>query len=231
MSRRNTAIATPDSYCAIPIPASDAVLALRPHAVQLSFGPNERLFSEGADARNAYIVETGVIRLCTTSPQRGRVIWDFRFRGDAIGLQRSAYPWTGEAVTAGELLCISMPDAKHLFEESASAVGLVAYAWQLESEAWRFHGALPGQSANQRLAAFLIRFSQRTNTPIGQPMMLPIGLNDIACHLDLPPEDLSAAFSELSRQGVIEIRSRGTCTILDATTMLGLAVQALAKKL
>lgn len=210
---------------------SDAVLALRPHAVQLSFGPNERLFSEGADAKSAYIVETGVIRLCTTSPQRGRIIWDFMFQGDPVGLQRGAYRWTGEAVTAGELLCISMPQAGHLFEESASAVGLVAYAWQLEAEAWRFRRDLPGQSTNQRIAAFLIRLSQRTNTPIGQPILLPIGIDDIACHLELDPGKLSAACSELSRQGVIEIRNGRSCTILDATTLVGLAVQALAKKL
>src|ERR1700752_2659884 len=102
---------------------------------------------------------------------------------------------------------MSKTQAGDLLRPSVRSNGLVAHAWQTATDAWRFHRALPGQAPKQRLASFLIRLSQRTNTPLRQPIMLPIGMNDIACHLELHPADLSAAFTELSRQRVIDIRA------------------------
>jgi CRP/FNR family transcriptional regulator, anaerobic regulatory protein len=208
---------------------SEAVLALQPYSERVTVAPNTKIVTEGDDANHAYIIERGFVRLCTRTTKGSPFIADFMVPSDIFGvIEQDLYLWTAEAVTEVHLLRMSKTQAGNLLHPSAKSNGLVAHAWQTAADAWRFHRAVPGQSPKQRLASFLIRLSQRTNTPIGQPILVPMGLNDIACHTELHPADLTAAWSDLARQQVIEIRKAGSCTILNATAVLELAVPAAA---
>lgn len=210
---------------------SKALKRLRRHAVAISIASDETIFSEGDNAADAYIVIRGVARLCMTTLQCGRTISDFMLVNDPLGvIEQTSYAWTAEAATDLDLLRISKAQAGELLGDSGSEDGFASYAWQLAADAWRFQRALEEQSPIQRLACFLVRFSQRTNTPTGHPMNLPISHSDIACHLGLTADQVSQSFAALTRQRAIGTHDSGTCTILDSTALIGLVVQAMLPK-
>ena len=211
----------------------DAFESLRPFAVPISIAANQPIFSAGEDAADFYVVSRGVVRLCMATPQDDRLISDFMLANEPLGVvEHSSCRWSAsaEAVTDADLLRISKAQAGYLLEDDTKAKGLASHAWRLAADAWRFRRTLIDKTPNQRLACFLIRFSQRTNTPIGRPMKLPISHRDIACHLGLMTEDVSAGFASFQRGGVIDLRDRVHCTILNATTVIGLAVQNMPMK-
>jgi CRP-like cAMP-binding protein len=206
---------------------ADAIQALAPYTTQMTARPNEKIFSESEVATHAYIIERGVVRLATRTPQGSRFISDFVLAGEAFGIiEQNLYLWNAEAITEVQLLKFSRTEAADLLTASARSNGLLAHAWDVASDAWRFLRTIPGQTSSQRVAAFLIRMSQRTNTPIGKPIDLPISLDDIAAHIVLKPAEVSSALGELARQRVIEFQPGRSCTILNATTLLGMAVQS-----
>jgi len=200
---------------------------LRPHAETISIPSGETIFSEGDEAASVYIIKCGVVRLCMTTPQCGRMISDFMFADDPLGaVGQSSYTWTAEAAADVELFRLSSAEADDLLGKSGNKDVLCSCAWQLAADAWRFQRALIEQTPNQRLACFLVRVSQRTNTPVGHPMSLEISHPDIACHLGLSPEELSGSFNALAGQRAIDTSVAGTCTILDPTTVIELALRA-----
>lgn len=208
------------------ISLSRAIKLLRQHAVAISAASGDTIFSEGDNAANIYIVERGVVRLCMKTLQSGRIISDFMLAHDPLGaIEKSSYAWTAEAATDVDLLQISKGDAGDLLGRSGNMNVLSSQAWQLAADAWRLQKAMEEQAPNRRLACFLIRFSQRTNTPIGRPMRLGISHRDIACHLGLSEEELEGSIVALTREHVIDTRDT-TCTILDTTAVIELALQA-----
>lgn len=209
---------------------SETIELLRPHGVGVSIASNRMIFSEGDTATDAYVIIEGVARLCTTTAQRGRMVSDFMFAGEPLGvIQQGSYMWTAESATDLDLLRIPTAKISELLNPGGGENGLVSYSWQLAADAWRFQKVMTGMSPDQRLAYFIVRLSQRTNTPIGEPIGLPMTHDDIACHLGLGPDDISDSFSRLTRQQTIKMNG-SVCTILDASAVIGLAVRGMPKK-
>jgi CRP/FNR family transcriptional regulator, anaerobic regulatory protein len=206
---------------------SRAIKLLCPRADAISVALDNAIFSEGDHAANFYFIKRGVVRLCMTTLQCGRNIADFMFANDPLGvIEQDSYTCTAEAATDVELLQISRAEVVHLLAGSRNMEALSSYAWQLAADAWRFQRTLEEQAPDRRLACFLIRVSQRTNTPIGRPMRLGISDRDLACHLGLTSEEVSGSLASLVRQRAIDNRNIGTYTILDATAIVELALQA-----
>ena len=205
---------------------SRALDLLQPHAEAVRIASGETIFSEGDNAANVYIIKCGVVRLSMTTLQTGRIISDFMLDNDPLGaVGQSSYTHTAEAATDVDLFRLSRAQADDLLAESGNKDILSSYAWQLAANAWAFQRAFVEQTPNQRVACFLVRFSQRTSTPVGSPMSLQISHRDIACHLRVSPEELSGSFEALAGQRAINISIAGICTILDATAVIELALR------
>jgi CRP/FNR family transcriptional regulator, anaerobic regulatory protein len=207
---------------------SKALKLLRPRADTISIPSGETIFCEGDNAANVYIVNSGVARLCMTTLQCGRMISDFMLTDEPLGtIGQSSYAWTAEAATDIELLRLSRVEADDLLGETGDKNILVSYAWQLAADAWRFQMSMVEQTPDQRLACFLVKFSQRSGTPVGLPINLKIARRDIACHLGISAQELSASFKALAGRRVIDTSVAGSCTILNPTAIIGLALRAI----
>lgn len=210
---------------------SRALMPLHRRAEPVRIASGETIFSEGENAANIYIIKRGVVRLCMTTIECGRKITDFMLAGDPLGaMEQTSYMWTAEAATDVDLLRITRAEVDDFLGRSGTKDALGSYEWQLAADAWRFQRAMIEQPPDQRVACFLVRFSQRTCTPAGHPLSLQISHKDIACHLGLTPEELSRSLEALAEQRAIDASTRGACTILDASVVIELVLRTALPK-
>ena len=204
-----------------------ALELLRSRAENVSIPAGETIFFEEDDAANVYIIKCGVVRLCMTTLQCGKMISDFMFPNDPLGsVGQSSYMCTAEAASDVDLFRLSRAEADDLLGQAGNKDVLSSHAWQLAADAWRFQKVMGEQTPDQRLACFLVKVSQRTQTPVGRPMNLQISHADIACYLGLSADELSGSFDALAGQHAINASVAGTCTIMDPTAVIELALRA-----
>jgi len=197
---------------------------LRLKGVRMRFERNEEIFGEDEPADYVYCVLSGAVRAMRFSSDGRRQILDFHLPGDVFGLEcGERHALSAEAVITSNVAMVrrSLID-KAVAESPAAARTVLKLTSQTLSSA-RDHAMVLGRKgAGERVAAFLLRFSDRC--AVQQEIDLPMSRADIADFLGLTIETVSRAFTEMERQCAIALpssrhvvmRNRGALLQLEA---------------
>lgn len=172
------------------------------------FRPGQTIFTEGDDLENYYNVADGVVRLVRFLPNGRRVVLEFLYKGDFLGLNaKGRYAYTAEAITPVKLCRFPKSRLLALFKEIP----------KMESQLFGMHADklvtaqnrivdLTRKSPCERLAAFLLTLAEKDALKAkADGLTLPVAREDIAAYLGLTIWTVSRAFSELRRNGLIRI--------------------------
>ena len=186
---------------------------------------HDHLFYEGDDRSHIYIIESGWVKLYRTLIDGQRQVVGFSNGGSVLGVESEAEYLNGcEAVT--ELTVRAIPVSK-LGEICASDPGI---ARQLLQQVGRQLGAaqaqltaVGSQSAEQRLATFLLSIADYSVGSEDGEFDLPMRRGDMADFLGLRLETVSRKISDFQRRGWIKMQSLYRCRILRRAVLVELA--------
>jgi CRP/FNR family nitrogen fixation transcriptional regulator len=175
--------------------------------VSMRFDRNEEIFGEDETADYVYRVESGAVRTMRFSSDGRRQILGFHLPGDVFGLELCGlHTLTAEAVVPSDIVMVrrSLLDKAAAENPAAARVVLQLTAQSLSSA--RDHAMVLGRKgAGERVAAFLLRFADRSASKL--ELDLPMSRADIADFLGLTIETVSRAFTEMERQCAIALPS------------------------
>lgn len=176
-------------------------------ADQRAVEPRRTLFREGDPADAVYTITSGTIRLQNDLPDGRRQVVGFAVPGDFLGLVLPEnHGVSAEAITtatfcrfdrARYMALVDRKPAllKRLHEEASHELGFA-----------RDHMMILGRrKAEERVAAFLLRWRDRMATLTGRSatLPLPMGRQDIADYLGLTIETVSRIFARWMREKII----------------------------
>jgi CRP-like cAMP-binding protein len=183
------------------------VRGLRRAPLKLRFSRNETIFNEGDEAKYAYKLVRGAVRLCKHMADGRRQIVEFLLPGDSFGfLQFGFYSFTAEAIGRVAMICYP---AHQIEQVSNSTPDLCRRLLVLLSQ--RLLGMqdrlvlLGRQTAKERVASFLISLADRSGTEEDTPLELPMSRQDIADYLGIAMETVCRELGDLKRARTISI--------------------------
>jgi CRP/FNR family transcriptional regulator, transcriptional activator FtrB len=179
-------------------------------------GAGTELCREGDTARSLHILLDGLITLSAEAPNGRKavveVIRPTRHVVLATVLAKLPYAVTAEAIAASRLLVIDAAGLHTLLREDAALADGLMRGQALDFRAMvRQVCDLKLQTAAQRLGCYLLELSQQQHFARGGQFRLPIGKQLLAAQLGCRPENISRAFTSLSKLGV---ETRGKLVIL-----------------
>ena len=189
----------------------------------MSFLRDAEIYRENGPANYLYKVIRGTVRTYKALSNGRRQIRAFYMPGDIFGLETAeAHAFSAEAVTDAELLVIKRSAVVAL---AARDHDIARQLWSLTSrelEHVRGHVLLLTQSAQERVASFLLQMANRV--PAGDEVELPMSRRDIADYLGLTIETVSRTLTQLERGAAIALptsrrvvlRSRSALSRLNA---------------
>ena len=189
--------------------------APRPAALR-TIPAHEHVFFEG-DARDSlYVVESGWVKLYRTLVDGQRQIVGFANKGSILGLESDAEHSNGcEAITPVTVRVIPIARVTEIcLRDGKLADQLLRQVGRQLGAAQAQLAAIGAQSAEQKLANFLLTTSDLCDvTPDGQ-FDLPMRRGDMAEFLGLRLETVSRKMSEFQRRGWIRMTSLYHCVIV-----------------
>jgi CRP/FNR family nitrogen fixation transcriptional regulator len=166
----------------------------------------ERVFTEGQSADHFYQVRSGIVRTYTISDDGRRTIDGFHFAGDIFGLELGALHRNSAAgidditVVAFRYSDIdSFADADETFAKELR-LSLIANLARAQDHIL----LLARKTAAEKIAGFLVQMAQRA--AISKTGNLPLHHADIADYLGLSRETVSRVLSDLSFDGLVEVK-------------------------
>lgn len=187
---------------------------------------HEHIFFEGDERDHLYIVESGWVKLYRTLVDGQRQIVGFANRGSILGLESDVEHVNGcEAITDVQIRAlpvarvteICLRDGK-LAEQLLRQVGRQLGAAQAQL------AAIGAQSAEQKLANFLLTISDLCEVRPDGSFDLPMRRGDMAEFLGLRLETVSRKMSEFQRRGWIGMTSLYGCMLRRRDILEGMAM-------
>jgi CRP-like cAMP-binding protein len=180
------------------------------------FAAHQHLFYEGDDKTHLFIITSGWVKLYRTLINGQRQVVGFANAGSILGLEADADQSNGcEAITAVTAYAIPSGSVSELCRRDS------VFAEQMLRQVGRQLGAAQAQlasvgtqSADQKLATFLISIADLCGTEGGDEFDLPMRRGDMAEFLGLRLETVSRKMSEFQRRGWIEMSSLYHCRIV-----------------
>lgn len=176
------------------------------------FARGETVFSEGDRATGFYLLASGTMKLCKTSPDGREKVLHFAYPGETFAeaafFGDGNYPADARSTEAGEALFFPRDAFMGLLERNprfsmnliiALSLLLRRFARQIEE--------LSFAEVPTRLAAYLLDLAQRKSTSYqGRTYVdLDIKKGELAASLGTVSETLSRAFRKLKEEGVIDV--------------------------
>jgi CRP/FNR family transcriptional regulator, anaerobic regulatory protein len=183
------------------------VEALLGIGITLEKAAGQTLLVEGDPRSHAYRILAGAVRLFKALPDGRRQVLDFGTAGECFGLiGAELYSYSVEAVVRTTVSRHPLAQIEGALEARPRlAIGLLELA-RADLERARAQMLLLGRkSAEERVAAFLVRFAERGCRPV---VRLPISRQDIADYLGLTVETVSRTLSQFRRDGLIAQEGR-----------------------
>ena len=217
--------------CAIPKPSfpvnADAFLSsLLPVGIRRRFARNETIYGEGESARFIYRVVTGAVRKCRHMPDGRRQIMEFRLAGEFFGLlETEEYMLTAEAL--GDTVVIAYPRSQiaRLGDENPELRHYLSKMLCARFVASQNHLVMLGrQTAQERLASFLVELIDHNHTDDGDMLELPMNRQDIADYLGLTIETVCRLLSAMKRQRLVTIPDLHHLQIADVEALRDLSL-------
>jgi CRP/FNR family transcriptional regulator, anaerobic regulatory protein len=165
------------------------------------------IFSEGEDAHFIYSVNSGVVRISRYSDSGRRQVLALMLPGDLFGFPQGGR-YVNSAITASSASLYRVPWERLrellLHEPEMHLNMLIRVAFDLR-EAQRRIMILGQQNIGQRLASFLIDFSQHPDFYDERKRLLTLPLTrfDLGDYLGSAPETVARDFAKLEQLGAI----------------------------
>jgi len=188
-------------------------------------GAHEHLFYEGDERACIFVVESGWMKLYRTLINGQRQVVGFANAGSILGLEsedihvngcEAITPVTVRTILAKSLADICLVDTK-LAQQLLRQVGRQLGAAQAQL------AAIGAQSAEQKLATFLLSVADLCDATPGGAFDLPMRRGDMAEFLGLRLETVSRKMTEFQRRGWIEMTSLYHCRIVRSSLLKELA--------
>lgn len=173
----------------------------------------EYLFRAGEPMQQLYALRAGALKTTLLSPQGSEQITAFHLPGELIGLDALAterHPGYAVALESSQFCTLPL----HELEELAGCLpnlrkqllGLLSRELHLEQA----HGSSNRESAEQRLALFLLNLSMRYSSRglSAVNFILPMNRADLGNYLGLTIETVCRLLARYRRWGLIETRGR-----------------------
>ena len=174
----------------------------------------ERLYRAGQPFEWIYAVKSGSFKAFVEEPGGREGVVGFYFAGDLIGAEAIAGRCYPCGVRALEPSQVCMLHLEHL-ERTGRPVealqeALIKMLGMEIALSRRVTAALTGQSAEQRLAAFLLSVSERLKNRGFSPTILTLRMSrsDIGSYLGLARETVSRLLMKFQRGGLILLRKK-----------------------
>lgn len=174
----------------------------------------ETIFLKDDQFRSVFAVKSGSFKTYVPKVSGHDQVVGFHLIGELIGMEGLAdqhYPYTARALqdsSVCELRMESLADTGFLLEELQRGVinmlsAEVAFNHQLIT-------TLIHQSADQRLAGFLLNFTSRLQARGMRQVEFQIGMSrsDIGSYLGLASETVSRVFTRFQKNGLIQLRHK-----------------------
>ena len=187
----------------------------------LRFRPGQLIFDEGQKATRWYEVVRGTVRTCRFHMDGNRHLTGFFFSGDVFGADYGYYGTAAEAVTEVTVRCYRVGDIISDRRPGPQLDETVSMLFRAMSTAQRYLFIMGHRTASEKLAAFLLCLQQQALDD--QDIRLPMSRSDIADFLGLTIHTISRTFSDLARQGLIQVNGRHSVAIADYTGLCRLA--------
>jgi CRP/FNR family transcriptional regulator, nitrogen fixation regulation protein len=168
-----------------------------------SFTRDAEIYEENNPAEYLYKVVDGTVRTYKALSDGRRQIGAFYMTGDFFGLEDEVRAFSAEAVTDANLVAIKRSTVMALAAEENDVARQLWVLTSRELERMRNHIRLMVESAEQRVAAFLIEMADRLDR--GDDIELPMGRRDIADYLGLTVETVSRTFTHLEKMALIAL--------------------------
>jgi CRP/FNR family nitrogen fixation transcriptional regulator len=190
--------------------ATDAKSALSSFGTVSHFSRHNTIFGEGDDAKYSYHVVTGAVRLSKMMPDGRRQIAEFDLPGDFFGINwLQEHALTAEALTDVTLICYGRGRLERLGEENREVRGELFSTLRHDLWAAQNHLMILGrQSANERVASFLVQLMERGKHADKRSINIPMSRQDVADYLGLTIETVCRVLSKLRQSRVIDLPSR-----------------------
>ena len=191
----------------------------------IQLGAHEHLFFEG-DVRNClYIVECGWVKLYRTLVDGQRQVVGFASAGSILGLESDEYQANGcETITPVKVRPILMSSITELcLTDGKLAEQLLRQVGRQLGAAQAQLAAVGAQSAEQKLATFLLSIADLCDVSHDGEFDLPMRRGDMAEFLGLRLETVSRKITEFQRRGWIAMASLYHCRILHRSALQDLA--------
>ncbi len=203
------------------------LMAKRLHAAfPRKLAANETLWCEGEERSHVFIIRTGSVCLSRTLPNGRRIVLDFAYPGDIIGIGSDTHPCDAHTIQLTRLEVVPAAAFKRAVAEDPElgrqASNQIANAL---TAAYQHVVVISKLSANERLASFLMSLSQRNEANGLGPasVLLPMKRVDIADFLGLTIETVSRMFTKFKDQGLIELDQHNVVVFRDMAKLRALA--------
>jgi CRP-like cAMP-binding protein len=176
---------------------------------------HEHIFFEGDERDHLYVVESGWVKLYRTLVDGQRQIVGFANRGCILGLESDVEYSNGcEAITSVQVRAIPIGRVAEIcLRDGALADQLLRQVGRQLGAAQAQLAAIGAQSAEQKLATFLLTISDLCETQPDGSFDLPMRRGDMAEFLGLRLETVSRKMTEFQRRGWIAMTSLYHCRL------------------
>jgi CRP/FNR family transcriptional regulator len=185
----------------------------------VNFSQGQTIIDEGEQADFLFNLTQGAIRLYKLMADGRRQITGFLFEGDFLGIAlNEQYAYSAEAI--GEVTLCRFPRQK--FEVMLDAFPhlekrLLGVASNELAQAQDQMLLLGRKTAREKVVSFLSALSRRAvdRESDASPVYLPMSRADIADYLGLTTETVSRTFTNLKRDGYIQLKAGGYVELPD----------------
>lgn len=180
---------------------------------QVDFTQGQTIIDEGEPANFLFNLTQGAIRLYKLLPDGRRQITGFLFEGDFLGIAlNEQYAYSAEAI--GDVGLCRFPRQKleaMLDEFPHLEKRLLGVASNELAQAQDQMLLLGRKTAREKVVSFLSALSRRavSRESDASPVYLPMSRADIADYLGLTTETVSRTFTNLKRDGYIQLKAGG----------------------
>jgi CRP/FNR family transcriptional regulator, nitrogen fixation regulation protein len=189
-----------------------------------SFMRDAEIYEENNPAEYLYKVVDGTVRTYKALSDGRRQIGAFYMPGDFFGLEDEVRAFSAEAVTDANLVAIKRSTVIALAAEENDVARQLWVLTSRELERTRNHIRLMVESAEQRVAAFLIEMADRLDS--GDDVELPMGRRDVADYLGLTVETVSRTFTHLEKMALIALPASRRVVLRNRPALAQLAAVA-----
>ncbi len=186
---------------------SDEIQELEAIAHHQTHEAKTSLFQEGDPVHSLFTITSGTIRLQHDLPDGRRQVVGFAIPGDFLGLAREErFGFTADALTRVSLCRFDRRRFLELVERHPELLRRLHEAASHELALAQEHMVVLGRRrAEERVAAFLLRWWDRLNVVQGHSVTvpLPMGRQDMADHLGLTIETVSRTLARWMREKII----------------------------